>query len=168
MSAGRAIVAHPVDASAFAPYGRVWSLGAAAADAPVRRTTGPGWADAYTVDAVLATPGHLGLTECPAAPFAVERMERHDHTGEVLFCTDAPIVLAVAAAGEGDGPRSDAVRAFVIEPGTAVALEPGVWHDACRGAAGPTRYHWLASVDPSVPDEWVGLDDGPVRVEVAR
>lgn len=169
MSAPRAIVAERLDARAFAPFGRVWSLDGsdAGADAgAVRRSQGPGWTDRYTIDAVLDTPGHLGLTACPAVPFAVEQMERHEHTGEVLFCTDAAIVLAVAPAGPAPAPASAEVRAFVIEPGTAVSLHRGVWHDACRGAHGPTRYHWLATVDPAISDDWVAPDDGPVRVEL--
>ena len=153
----------PIAPDAFAPFGRVFEIGASDnLDDAIVRTDGPGWADAYTHDPLLATNASLGMTRAGGTPFEVRQMERHPNTQEAIFCADAPIVLVVAEAGSAAHPDASDLRAFSIEPGTVAVMRPGTWHDACRGLHGPTAYYWMATVRTGT--EWRDVSGGPVPV----
>lgn len=153
----------PINATAFAPFGRVFAMAESSLpDVSIVRTNGPGWSDAYTTDPLLATNASLGMTRSGGTPFEVRQMERHPNTEEALFCAEAPIVLVVAAAGPEASPDASALRAFSIPPGTVAVMKPGTWHDACRGLCGPTTYYWMATVRTGT--EWQDVRDGPVPV----
>ncbi len=163
------ISVEPITTQAFAPFGRVFEMGQsggpdASPDATIVRTDGPGWKDAYTHDPLVATNASLGMTSSGGTPFEVRQMERHPNTQEALFCAQAAIVLVVAAAGAAARPDASAMRAFSIPPGTVAVLNPGVWHDACRGLHGPTTYYWMATVRTGT--EWQDVVGGPVAVVV--
>lgn len=147
---------------AFAPFGRVLNLMAGGDDGLVR-TDGPGWQDCYTKTPLIGTNGSLGLTRSGGTPFDLRQMERHTNTEEALFCLDAPIVLAVAPAGDRQQPESADVRAFIIPKGVAVVLDAGTWHDACRGLDRPVAYYWMATVGTGT--EWRDVAGGPLTVE---
>ena len=121
--------------------------------------------DAYTAKPLISSNGSLGLTRAQAAPFSTRQMERHVLTEEALFTADAPLVLAVAAPGSAGAPNAADIRAFLINPGTAVVLHKGTWHDACRGAHGETHYYWMATCGLE-GSTWTDVDGGPVRVEL--
>ena len=153
----------PIDAAAFAPFGKVLAMGEAGdTDGNIIRTDGAGWSDAYTHDPLLATNASLGMTRSGGTPFEVRQMERHPNTQEALFCAEGPIVLVVAAAGPQKSPDARNLRAFAIPPGTVVVMHPGTWHDACRGLHGPTTYYWMATVRTGA--EWQDVEGGPVCV----
>jgi len=159
----RHIVARRVTAAEFTGFGRAIELLAGGTD--VVTTRGAGWSDHRSLDAVLDTAGHLGLTIGSAEPLRVDAMERHLHTKEALFCAGAPVVVAVADTA-GDVPHADDVRAFVIEPGDVVILDEGIWHTACHGLGAPTPYYWLATADDSIADVWAPVTGGPLEVDV--
>lgn len=158
----RIVQASELTAEGFAPFGRVHDL-VGGDSAGVQRMAGEGWTDGFTLAPLIDGRGHLGMTRGPAAPWLACQMERHPLTEEALFCAGAPIVLAVAPAGEGDAPLSATVEAFIIRPGQVAVMNRGVWHDACRGLTGPTAYHWMAICGLG-PDPWVGIAGGPVEV----
>jgi ureidoglycolate lyase len=158
----RLVQARPLTAAGFAAYGRVFDL--TGADTPgVRRMSGEGWSDGFTLAPLIDGQGHLGMTQGPAAPWFARQMERHPRTEEALFCAGTPIVLAVALGGDLARPLADAVEAFVINPSQVAVMNRGVWHDACRGLMGPTPYYWMAICGLG-PDPWVEIDGGPVEV----
>lgn len=160
------IVALPADAESFAPFGRVFKMRVGEQEGVVV-TEGLGWSDAYTGDPITRETPSLGMTVAPGLPYECTQMERHRNVEEALMPGADALVLTVAEASESAPPRAEHVRAFVIEPGTVVVLRPGVWHDACRGVAGPTAYYWLASCVDSGSSPWTQLEGGPVNVEVA-
>ncbi len=155
----------PIAADSFAPFGRVFEIGAdGGPDGGIVRTDGPGWNDAYTHDPLLSTNASLGMTRAGGTPFDVRQMERHPNTQEAIFCADAPIVLVVAEAGPAAQPDAANLRAFSIQPGTVAVMRPGTWHDACRGLDGPASYYWMATVRTRT--EWRDVAGGPVPVVV--
>lgn len=161
------ILVEPIDAEAFAPFGKVFAIGEGGMpDLSVVRTDGPGWADAYTHDPLLSTNASLGMTRAGGTPFEVRQMERHPNTQEAIFCAGAPIVLVVAKAGPEARPDASQIRAFAIQPGTVAVMHPGTWHDACRGLDGPASYYWMATVRTGT--EWQDVESGPVRVAVSE
>lgn len=166
MTAPHAVTAELVDAASFAPFGRVVPLADGGA-AGLVSTLGTGWADVHTPDALIAENPSLGMTSAGSAPFRSTVMERHANVEEALLPMASALVLAVAAATDGDAPCAGDVRAFVIPVGSAVVLDRGVWHDACRGADGETAYYWLASCADAGSSPWTVIADGPVDVRVA-
>jgi len=163
------VLAREVTAESFAPFGKVHAFGLgqpADDDGSLVVTAGDGWNDAFTAKPLISTNGSLGVTQGPAAPFSTRQMERHLLTEEALFPADAPLVLAVAAPTDAAAPQAADIRAFVINPGTAVVLHEGTWHDACRGAGGETHYYWMATCGLE-GSTWTDVDSGPVRVELA-
>jgi len=162
----QSVTARVPDAESFSRFGRVFEMRGGEQSGLVL-TEGLGWSDAYTSEPITREKPSLGMTSAPGLPYSCSQMERHTNVEEALLPGTDPIVLAVAAATDGDAPCTDEVRAFVIHPGTAVVLHPGIWHDACRGVAGPTSYYWLASCTDSGSSPWTPLDGGPVTIEVA-
>lgn len=157
------ILIEPIAPETFAPFGRVFEIGATGGpDGGIVRTDGPGWSDAYTHDPLLSTNASLGMTRAGGTPFEVRQMERHPNTQEAIFCADAPIVLVVAKAGPAAQPDASNLRAFSIRPGTIAVMHPGTWHDACRGLHGPASYYWMATVRTGT--EWCDVAGGPVPV----
>lgn len=153
----------PIRAAAFAPFGKVFEMGPSSdPDGHIVLTDGPDWSDAYTHDPLLGTNASLGMTRSGGTPFEVRQMERHPNTQEALFCADAAIVLVVAPAGPEAHPDAAALRAFSIPPGTVAVMDPGTWHDACRGLHGPAAYYWMATVRTGT--EWRDVAGGPVSV----
>jgi ureidoglycolate lyase len=154
--------ARPVAEVDFARFGTHTRLTANGAD--VVRAAGDGWRDVSTPRPPLRAPAHIGMTTASALPHIVRRMERHLYTEEALLCTDAPLVLPLAPAGDAPAPSAHDVTAVLIEPGDLVVLAPGTWHDACHGVSAPARYYWLATTVAGDEPGWVELAGGPVEV----
>ena len=57
----------------------------------------------------------------------IDGMERHLHTPEILIPIDAPFVLPLLL----DGAPVEEARAFRVNIGEAVVINPAVWHGAC-------------------------------------
>lgn len=156
------VLARPLTALSFSPFGRVFDLSGSPAEG-VKAMSGDGWTDSFTLRPLIDGQGHLGMTQGPAAPWPCRSMERHPRTEEALFCASAAIVLAVAPAGDAPAPQAEELAAFVIRPGQVAVMNRGVWHDACRGLEGPTPYYWMAICGLG-SDPWVPVAGGPVEV----
>lgn len=158
------LVAKPVTPENFARYGRVYRMDEPG-DTGIISTKGDGWSDGFTRTPLIDGPGHLGMTIGGSAPWPCRAMERHPLTEEALFCAGEAIVLAVAPASDRDAPESSEIEAFVIEPGQAVVMARGVWHDACRGATRTTPYYWMAQCGLG-ESPWIAVADGPRQIVV--
>ena len=44
-------------------------------------------------------------------------------------------------------PEEAEIKAFIMKPGEILLLQPGIWHDICRGAEVPVEYYELVSED---------------------
>lgn len=60
--------------------------------------------------------------------YIVDEAEYHDYTCEGVIPMDDDVVLHVAPASPG--PVPELTEAFIVPKGTAVRLNPGVWHKA--------------------------------------
>lgn len=118
------IQSRPATPESFAPYGMVVGT-------PVKPPTSSG--PEYTFWSDLAHYNITGETEiglCTVFRQSVENLsglERHLMTPEILVPADGPFVVPLLLEGE---PPS-AVRAFRVETGEAIVINPGVWHGAC-------------------------------------
>lgn len=164
-SATRALLAQVPNTLTFSPFGRVVTLNSGELPELVL-TQGDGWSDAYTRDPLTRENPHLGMTSVPGAPFISTTMERHANVQEALLPASDAIVLAVAQDSGAAAPDIADVQAFLIPPGMAVVLDRGVWHDACRGAEGPTTYYWLSSCNDAGSSPWTPISGGTVHIRV--
>jgi ureidoglycolate lyase len=165
------VVAGELSDDAFAPFGRVLPMAphdvAGSAHPLLVLDRGEGWSDRRTRKPLLAANASLGVTLASPVPCRTDRMERHLHTEEALFCMREPVVLVVAPPGSAPSPRAEDVRGFIIRPGIVVVLDAGTWHDACHGIGEPACYYWMATCDDTIESAWVEIEGGPVDVTVA-
>ncbi len=123
-AAARRLVAGPVVAEAWAPFGWVPVADTDPADGTGRLEYQ--WADAH-VNVISHAPDEV---ERDGDGLVCDRMYRHDTHTQVLLALNGPSVIAVAPAladlSTTDG--LDAVRAFRLEKLDAVVLQRGTWH----------------------------------------
>jgi ureidoglycolate hydrolase len=156
----RTLVTQRADALDLREYGRLHDLLTGSAP-DVVATEGTGWHDRYTGEPVVFAAAHLGMTVGPAIATDVWCMEQHPHTSETIVAQQSPIVVPVALE-----PRAQAVQALLVGPGQCLTLRPGVYHGPGMGVDGPSRYYWIAGVDPDAGDSWCDILDGPVRIRM--
>ena len=114
----------------------------------------------------ISRPLKLGLTYSKGGAFICSSMERHKSTEELLFPGEHPMILAVCADPPDSQPYSEHIQAFLIPPGTAVCLYPGIWHDACHGLYADSYYYFMAH-NNGAPDEtrWFPVFPEAVNVQ---
>jgi ureidoglycolate lyase len=161
----RTLIAQPLTAAAFAPFGGVvaWPGGAG-------RAINEGSSRRADLDCALQLDAHGGRpllaiyrAAARAFPFAAATLERHRHgTQTFIPLGSARFVILVAAAGAT--PQPDRLMAFLSDGRQGVSLAPGTWHhgllavDAADFAvierAAPVEDCDLA---PLAPPVWVEL-----------
>ena len=120
----RLVVAEPVTADAWSPFG--WLPLPDTDPADGEHTLRFEWDDAH-----LNTIEHtIDEVEVTAHGLRCAVMYRHETHTQVLSPLDAASVVAVAPATTrfSDAAHLEAIRAFVLEPGETVVLHQGTWH----------------------------------------
>ena len=123
------LLAKRATSSNLSKYG---SIAGAPAGAPTSAGAGyKFWSDIahYHVDGDTEI-GLCTVFERPGA--AIDSMERHLRTPEILVPIDAPFALPVMTGGDAAAPE-----AFLVNPGEAIVINRGIWHGACI----PVRKH---------------------------
>ena len=124
----RTIVARPLTAQAFAPFGDV----IAATGAPDFQING-GMCDRFHDRARMDFTGDgragisVGFGRPYALPLSVTMVERHP-LGSQAFVPLSPQPFLVVVAGGGGRPAPHSLRAFVSAPGQGVSYHRGTWH----------------------------------------
>jgi ureidoglycolate hydrolase len=120
----RRLVAGPVGAGAWAPFGWVPVPDTDPADGSHRLEYQ--WGDAH-VNVISHAPDEV---ERDAEGLRCDQMFRHDTHTQVLLALNGPSVIAVAPADADLSTTAglDAVRAFRLEKLDAVVLHRGTWH----------------------------------------
>ena len=128
----RTLVAQPLVAAAFAPFGDVLQVpggtglpinagSAQRHDQPPPDITRDGGAPCLTVFRTHG-PAH-------AAPWTLHTLERHALGSQTFVPLGNATCLAVVAPTLPDGrPDTDALQAFWVGPGQGVTLHRGTWH----------------------------------------
>lgn len=161
----RVVMATPVDERSVSPFGRYFTLEHQSGSGG-RTTVTAGWFNVSSPVPVLDSPATVGRTRAGTVPFTCSVMERHRGTAEAIVCMQGAIVLAVAPPGPADAPAASDVVALALSEGDVVVMDPGVWHDACRGVSTAADYLWLATSGVSPHDgRWVPVDGGPVTID---
>lgn len=154
------LVAEPITAAAFAPFGQILSL-----------PTAVGRVD-YSTFAENLRPGHAGLcfrtslTEPTALPLRTRVMERHAFSSQAFLPVDvARYVVMVAPGGADGGPDLAGARLFLVDGGTGINYRPAVWHHPMTVLDRNAVFATVMFNDGGDRDEdWADL---PVEVELA-
>jgi ureidoglycolate lyase len=156
------IVAEPLSAEAFKPYGTVLE------GPPV-----PG--RVYVNDTLANGRPHAPLslsiaTVAPtkALPLVVQVLERHEHSSQsfIPLSVSRYLVLATRDA-PGGGPDVPKLRAFVARAGQGVTYAMGTWHHPVTVLDTPASFAVLMWRDGSAGDEEFVPVTVPLTIDVA-
>lgn len=74
----------------------------------------------------------IGICTCLKRPRKIDSMERHLNTPEILIPLDDNFLLPIAVPSQpvnkGNKLKVKGIQIMNIKKGTAVIMEPGVWH----------------------------------------
>jgi ureidoglycolate hydrolase len=140
------LACRPLDAEAFAPFGR-------AVPRPTGAPTsqGTGFECWFNVAELTGRDLKLGQVVARRGAGSVAAMERHPDI-ELLVPITGPMIQVVAPGRDLsdalEQPRAEEAIAFVLQPGEAVVVAPGVWHAAAMPVAEETLYMFAGLPHP--------------------
>lgn len=136
----RVVVAEPVDAASFAPYGELIEL----RDSPPAFQN-PGlrsWRVGYEANGAT----ELMVIEFDPIPMTFGRLERHHEVTQCFLpIVGRWMVMAVAAPTTSPAPNPESVRAFMVAPHQGVLLGRSVWHALNRFPIGASAVYTLVT-----------------------
>jgi ureidoglycolate hydrolase len=161
------IAVEPLDAAAFSQFGAVVDRPSRSADA-----SGPGWTwwgETLPLGATERGYG-IGYLELEPAASSFDWAERHMRSQELIAPLDGCCLVYVGPADEPGQPDAlpplDRFRVFLVEPGQAVVLDPGVWHGAPLAEGGAAKAMVLLQEGTGRDDTVVvRFDDRPVQID---
>lgn len=152
------LVAQPLTADAFAPFGDVIAIGQGE----------PGTRDAFAAAMDNKRPeAQLNVSVSRAketpVPLQVKWMERHPYSGQTFVPLDISRYLMLVAPSTPNGaPNLDKLQAFVAGPDQGINYRAGVWHHPFTALDRPSECLVLRFDDGSEADtEWFEVADGP-------
>lgn len=135
------LLAEPLTASAFAPFGEVIEN-----DGHTPLIINDGMTERFHDLArveVQAGGGHALINLFHARPYAlplrIRELERHPLGSQAFVPLDRQAFLVVVAPA-GDGPASASVRAFITNGRQGVSYRRGVWHHSLIVLDEPSRF----------------------------
>lgn len=167
----RVLVAAPLTAAAYTPYGQVLAGG----EGP-GRSGNQGRARVWDrlVELENGRPGarpNLGVFRTgpwPDDTLAVRLLERHPASTQVFVPMTARRYLVVVARG-GDRPDLATLAAFVAGPGQGVSYAPGTWHHPLVALDAEADFACLVWEDGTAGDcELVAVDGVTVDFSTPR
>ena len=142
------LIAEPLTAEAFAPYGDV--------------VIAPADAGRSRFDAALATlrpnaAPSLSVAVVPpttSLPLDAVRMERHEFSSQTFLPLDPVRYLVIVAPKAADGgPDGQRARAFLASPGQGITYRHDTWHHPLTVLDQPARFAIFMWLDGSSTDE---------------
>lgn len=155
------IVAEPLTAEAFKPFGAVLEGPPGAGRVYLSDTLGNGRAHA-PVSLSVAT-----VEPKATFPMEVKVLERHEHSSQTFIPLHVSryLVLATLDAPAG-GPDLSRLRAFVARAGQGVTYAMGTWHHPLTVLDGPATFAVLMWRDGTPRDEEFVPVPSPLTVVV--
>lgn len=142
-----ALVAVPLTAEAFRPYGDVIALGGPSD--PINQGKGRRYPRLARFDLDATGGAAVSLMTCvpEAMPVPLRLMERHPQGNQVFYPADHQRYIVVVAP-PGDPPRPEAIRAFLCRGDQGVNYRRGVWHHPMIALDRPCTFvevHWAGA-----------------------
>ena len=162
---GAALLAEPLTAAAFAPYGDVLEV----AGAPDRMINAGLCGRFHDRARLEFLDGRAGISlfdaEARHLPYTLDLMERHPMGSQAFIPLDGvPMLLCVATDADG---RPAHPRAFLSQPGQGVNLLRNVWHGVLAPIGRGGRYAVIDRIGPGDNLEEFHFDQ-PLTVEGPR
>jgi ureidoglycolate lyase len=164
------LLARPLTASAFSPYGDVVSARSEGGSA-ANQGTALRFDRAAALESLRpsARPNLAVFQSHPQAlPFTVRLVERHPFSTQVflpLVCER--FLVCVTSTRPDGGPDVLGLRAFICGPGQGINYRAGVWHHPIVAIDGPAEFAMLAWEDGTEGDCEERLLDEPCAIVVA-
>lgn len=154
------LVAHPVNAAAFAPFGAI-------VDAPRALGERKMFNDWLRPVEGLALQFHINAIAPSPAPILLTQIERHPHAAQVFVPMDVSRYVVTVAPSRADGTPDLSALLSMELPGTlGVIYNAGVWH------AGVTvldrTAHFAVLMYRGAPDDDVFRAIEPITIRIAR
>lgn len=155
------IVAKPLNADEFAPYGDVLAppadLGRVYFDQGLRSSRPGAWPSLSVAHA----------TFLPGLPLQAKVMERHEFSSQSFVPLDVSRWLVIVApSGADSGPDPSRAVAFLAGPGQGVTYHAGTWHHPLTILDRPGRFAVFMWRDGTTTDEEFRTLATPFTVEV--
>jgi ureidoglycolate hydrolase/3-hydroxyisobutyrate dehydrogenase-like beta-hydroxyacid dehydrogenase len=152
------LMAQPLTAEAFAPFGDVIAIGSGE---PGTRDAFAAAMDNKRADARLNVS--VSRAHAMPVPLKVKWMERHPHSGQTFVPLDLSRYLILVTSSDSEGmPRMDQLQAFVAGPDQGINYHTNVWHHPFTALDRPSECLVLRFDDGSDADtEWFEVADGP-------
>lgn len=148
------IVAEPLAAAAFAPFGEVLE-----AEGPPDRIINQGLCGRFHDRATLdMLDGHAGISlfkaEPRALPLRLELVERHPQGSQAFLPMSHDPFLVVVAPDEGGVPGTP--RAFLTRPGQGINFHRGTWHGVLTPLHAPGLFAVIDRIGagPNLEEHW--------------
>ena len=156
----RQIVAQPLTAAAFAPFGEVLALG-----------PGQPGSDAYAADMANLRPDarlnvSISRSSPVGLPLKVMAMEMHPHSAQAFLPIEMSRYLILVCGKTVDGgPDIGGIRAFIAQPDQGINYKPSTWHHPFTVLDAPSRQIMLRYDKDDAEDTiWYEVADGPTIV----
>ncbi|MBM3809782.1 MAG: ureidoglycolate hydrolase [Acidimicrobiia bacterium] len=155
------MIARPLNAEAFAPYGDVLAPPAEPGRVYFEKGLKTGRAGAWPS---LSTTHSRPLEKLP---LEAKVLERHEFSSQSFFPLDVSRwLLIVAPSSSGGGPDASRAVAFVAGPGQGVTYHMGTWHHGLTVLDRPARFAVFMWRDGTSADEEFVTLAAPFTVEV--
>lgn len=151
----RILVARPLVADAFAPYGDVIAAPAQPGRVYFERSLANGRPSAVpSLSLVLAKP-------IASLPLRAAQMERHEFSSQSFVPTDPGRWFVIVAPRHADGgPDARRAEAFVAGPGQGVTYGMNVWHHPLSVIGDPIRFAiWMWLEQSETDEEFIQLEE---------
>jgi ureidoglycolate lyase len=151
---GRRVVAGPLTAAAFAPFGEVLEA-AGAPDRVINRGMCGRWHDRAGLDFAGGRAGiSLFRAEPRGLPMPLDMVERHPDGSQAFLPMTADPFLVVVAPDEGGRPGLP--LAFVTAAGQGVNYRRGAWHAVLAPLSAPGLFAVVDRIGPgdNVEEHW--------------
>ena len=148
------IVAAPLTAAGFAPFGQVIET-RGEPDRLINRGLCGRWHDLARLDFGDGRAGiSLFRSEPRALPCTVEMVERHPEGSQAFLPMSPEPFLVVVAPDEGGGPGRP--LAFLTAPGQGVNYARGVWHGVLTPLSPPGLFAVVDRIGPgaNLEEHW--------------
>jgi ureidoglycolate lyase len=141
------ILARPIDAAAFAPFGQLLERPSAG----VRQD--------FAADVLNERPAsaraNLALVRAEAAslPLSVDTMEHHPHSTQAFFPLDVEEYLVAVCHDDGNGaPDLATLAAFRVRGTQGISYRPRIWHVGMTTLGRPGTFAMLVHEDRTPAD----------------
>jgi ureidoglycolate lyase len=156
------IIARPLSAEAFAPFGDVLSV-AGEPDKLINQGLCGRYHDRASVD--FGLDGRAGISlfkaQLRSLPYALDMMERHPDGSQAFLPMDVHPFLVVVAPDDGGKPGEPV--AFLTHTGEGVNYHRGTWHGVLTPLAGNGLFAVVDRIGetPNLQEHWF---DTPYQV----